>query len=145
MSNSEDEMDGTTDIQAVSWTGGAHWHRRYRMPWSQNGVWGIRHAGWPNVKLRLHDKGGTLSHKRSVEPEIAFSWHEMEGMERVKVFALPFLGEGVRVTLKERIAGVPKRLIFYSWSRGRTMGILRFGEFEGVKVDRRAKNKLTVP
>ncbi len=79
------------------------------MPWSQNGVWGIRHAGWPNVKLRLHDKGGTLSHKRGVEPEIAFSWQEVEGMERVKVFALPFLGEGARHPQGE-IRGRPQAL-----------------------------------
>ena len=132
-------------VNARSWTGGAHWHVRRKMPWSENEMWGIRHAGWPNVKLRLDNKGGALFYKRRGEPEVAFKWHEVEVMERIKVFALPFFGEGVRVTLKERIARVPRRFIFYSWSRGRTMEILRLGESEGVRVDRRAKNKLVVP
>jgi hypothetical protein len=35
-------------------------------------------------------------------------------MERVTIFALPFLGEGVRVTFEETVAsGVSRRLLFF--------------------------------
>jgi hypothetical protein len=67
-------------------------------------------------------------------------------MERVRVLALPFLGEGVRFTLKEvMVWGIRRRFVFFSGSKGRTMDILDLSESKGVRVQRRAKNKFTVP
>ncbi|MDP9439297.1 MAG: hypothetical protein M3P49_11210 [Actinomycetota bacterium] len=64
----------------------------------------------------------------------------------MRVFGLPFLGEGVRITFEELLArGTPRRLLFFSWSRGRTEDILGFAEARGVRVQRRAKNDLVVP
>jgi hypothetical protein len=52
----------------------------------------------------------------------------------------------VRVTFKEQVArGVPRRLLFFTLARGRTMDILWFAESRGVRVERRAKNILAVP
>jgi len=31
---------------------------------------------------------------KRAEPEVEFSWPEVKEMERVRIFALPFLGEG---------------------------------------------------
>lgn len=127
-----------------SWTGGAHWHRMYRMPRSKNEVWGIRHAGWPNVELRMDDEGGALLQaKRAIRGGIRVVRGGGDG--EGKGIRPPLLWRGHARHLRERIAGVPRRFIFYSWSRGRTMEILRLGESKGVRVDRRAKNKLIVP
>jgi hypothetical protein len=67
-------------------------------------------------------------------------------MERVRVLAVPFLGEGVRFTLKEAIVwGVRRRFVFFSGSKGRTLEMLELAESKGVRVERRANNKFTVP
>jgi hypothetical protein len=99
-----------------------------------------------SVRLRLDARGGQLFWSKRTEPEVEFSWSEVREMERVRIFALPFLGEGVRVTFKEIVAkGIPRRFLFFSWSKGRTLDILGYAESKGVKVERRAKNDLVVP
>jgi hypothetical protein len=75
-----------------------------------------------------------------------FAWPEVEKMERVRVFGLPFLGEGVRITLKEEMFwGIPRRLLFFTRTRARTREILGFAEPRGVKVKRRARNMFVIP
>jgi hypothetical protein len=55
---------------------------------------------------------------KRAELEVEFSWSEVKEMERVRIFALPFLGEGLRVTFEETVAsGIPRRLLFFSWRR----------------------------
>ena len=55
---------------------------------------------------------------KRAEPEVEFSWPEVKETERVRIFALPFLGEGVRVTFEETVAsGIPRRLLFLLWRR----------------------------
>lgn len=135
-----------TDPGTRTWTGGAYWNRRGRHPLYSSSGWVTKYATYPYVRLRLHDKGGALLHGRRSEPEIAFAWSEVEEMERVKVFALPFLGEGVRVTLKEDMVwGIPRRFLFFSGTKKRTMDILDIAESKGVRVERRAKNRFVVP
>jgi hypothetical protein len=69
--------------------------------------------------------GGTQLHAISSEPETAFAWSEIERMERVRVLVIPFFGEGVRFTFGEQLSrGIPRRLLFFSISRGRTLDIL---------------------
>ena len=83
---------------------------------------------------------------KRAEPEVEFSWPEVKEMERVKIFALPFLGEGVRFTFEEMVArGIPRRFLFFSWRKGRTLDILGYAESKGVRVERRVKNDLVVP
>ena len=134
------------ETEANSWTGGAYWHRRGNTPWSKDPVWATKYATWPFVELRLDGEGGTLFYTRSSESEAAFAWSEIERMERVRVLGLPFFGEGVRFTFKERAArGIPRRLLFFSFGKGRTLDILGCAESRGVSVERRAKNVLVVP
>ncbi|HEV3475914.1 MAG TPA: hypothetical protein VG127_00395 [Rubrobacteraceae bacterium] len=65
------------------------------------------------MQLRLDDKGGTLLRAGRSQPEIVFAWPEVEKMDRVRVFIFPYLGEGVRITLKEVMFwGIPRRLPF---------------------------------
>ena len=67
-------------------------------------------------------------------------------MERVRVLGIPFFGEGVRVTFGEWVArGIPKRLLFLSFGKGRTLDILGHAESKGVSVEQRGKNALVVP
>ena len=67
-------------------------------------------------------------------------------MERVRVFGLPLLGEGVRITLKEvMFGGIPRRLLFFSETSAGTNDILGFAESRGVKVKRRVKYMVGVP
>ena len=106
----------------------------------------MKYATFPYVRLRLDDKGGQLLYAKRAEPEVAFGWPEVREKERVRIFALPYLGESVRVTFKEEVAvSIPKRFLFFSWSKGRTEDILGFAESIGVRVERRAKNDLVVP
>ena len=110
-----------------TWTGGAYWNYRRRHPLFGDRVWLPRYAGYPNVQLRLDDEGGTLHEASSGQPEIVFVWPEVERMERV--FGLPFLGEGVRITLKEEMFwGIPRRLLFFSRTKARTRDILGLAE-----------------
>jgi hypothetical protein len=52
----------------------------------------------------------------------------------------------VRVTFKEMLArGIPRRFLFFSWSKGRTLDILSYAESKGVRVERRVKYDLVVP
>jgi hypothetical protein len=98
------------------------------------------------VQLRLDDENGTLLDARRSQPEIVFAWSEVERMERVRVFGLPLLGEGVRITLKEVMyGGIPRRLRFFSGTRARTNDIPDFTESRGVKVKRRVKYMVGVP
>ena len=106
-------------------------------------AWPTRYAGYPNVRLRLDDEGGTLHEASKDQREIMFVWPEVEKMERVRVFGLTFLGEAVRITLKEEMFwGIPRRLLFFSRTKGRTRDILGFAESRGVRVKRRARNML---
>jgi hypothetical protein len=133
-------------VSSRSWTGGAFWNYRRRHPLFGDRAWLTGYAGYPNVQLRLDDKGGTLLRAGQSQPEIMFAWPDIEKMERVRVFVFPILGEGVRITLKEAMFwGIPRRLLFFSGTRERTMDILRFAESKGVKVRRRAKNMFVVP
>jgi hypothetical protein len=98
------------------------------------------YATYPYVRLSLDDAGGTLLHAKRSPPEIVFAWPEVEKVERVGVLGLPFLGEGVRSTLKEVMFwGIPRRLLFFSGTKARTRDILGFAEARGVKVIRRAR------
>jgi len=129
-----------------SWTGGAYWNYRRRNPWFGDRAWLTRFAGYPNVRLRLDDEGGTLHEAGREQPEIMFAWPEVEKVERVRVLGLPFLGEAVRITLKEEMFwGIPRRLLFFSRTRARTREILGFAESKGVQVKRRARNMVVVP
>jgi hypothetical protein len=136
-----------SDTGTRTWTGGAYWNfeaRHHRLYGDR--LWLTKYATYPYVRLRLHEKGGALLHRRRSEPEIAFAWPEVEGMERVRVLALPFLGEGVRVTLKEDMVwGIPRRFLFFSGRKKRTMDILDIAESKGVRVERSAKNRFVVP
>ena len=133
-----------TDVR--SWTGGAYWNFR---AWSHpffGDTWLTRYATWPLVQLRLDDGGGALLHAHRSDPAIRFGWQEVEQMERVRVLVIPFLGEGVRFTLKEiMVWGIRRRFVFFSGSKGRTTEMLEVAESKGVRVERRAKNAFTVP
>ena len=135
-----------SDAEARTWTGGAYWHRQGRHPFFSIRGWITKYAPFPYVRLRLDDGGGQLLNAKRAEPEVEFAWPEVREMQRVRIFGLPFLGEGVRITFKELLAkGIPKRFLFFSWSKGRTEDILEFAESRGVRVERRAKNDLAVP
>ncbi len=132
-------------MRGRTWTGGAYWNFRRRHPLFGDRVWRTGYASYPHVRLRLDDEGGTLLARRS-QPEILFTWSEVEKMERVRVFGLPLLGEGVRITLKEVMFwGIPRRLLFFSETKARSRGILDFAESRGVEVKRRARNMFVVP
>src|SRR5919107_1083449 len=134
------------DANVRTWTGGAYWNFKARSHPLFGDAWLTRYATWPYVQLRLDDEGGALLHGNRSEPAIRFGWQEVEEMERVRVLGFPFLGEGVRVTLKEvMVWGIRRRFVFFSLSKGRTMDILDLSESKGVRVQRRAKNKFTVP
>jgi hypothetical protein len=131
-------------VSSRTWAGGARWNYRRRHPLFGDRVWLTGYASYPYVRLRLDDEGGTLLHPSRSQPEIVFAWPEVEKMERV--FGLPFLGEGVRITLKEVMFwGIPRRLLFFTRTRARTREILGFAESKGVKVKRRARNMFVVP
>ena len=133
-------------MSSRSWAGGAYWNYRRRHHLFGDRAWLTGYASYPDVQLRLDDNGGTLLRARSSQPEIVFAWPDVERMERVRVFVFPFLGEGVRITLKEVMFwGIPRRLLFFSSRRARTMDILGYAESKGVKVRRRAGNMFVVP
>jgi hypothetical protein len=126
--------------------GGAYWNFRRRHPFYGNRVWLTGYATYPCARLHLDDAGGTLSRPGRSQPEIMFSWPEVEKFERGRVLALPLLGEGVCITLKEEMFwGVPRRLLFFSGTRARSSDILEFAESKGVAVKRRARNMFVVP
>ena len=134
------------DSDARTWTGGAYWNRRGQHPFYSSSGWVAKYATYPYVRLRLDNEGGTLLYTKSSEPEVSFAWSQVEGMERVRVLAHPFLGEGVRVTLKEVMSlGIPRRVLFFSGRRKRTIDILDIAEAKGVRVERRARNRFMVP
>jgi hypothetical protein len=109
-------------------------------------VWRTGYASYPYVRLRLDDAGCAVLRPGRSQPEIVFAWPEVEKMERVRVFGLPFLGEGVRITLKEEMFwGIPRRLLFFTRTRARTREILGFAEPRGVRVKRRARNMFVIP
>ncbi len=127
-----------------AWTGGAYWNFRRRHPLFGDRAWLTGYATYPYVRLRLDDAAGTLLRPRRSQPEIVFAWTEVEKMERVRMFGLPFPGEGVSITLKEAMFwGIPRRLLFFSGTRTRDK--LGFAESRGVKVRRRARNMFVVP
>jgi hypothetical protein len=133
-------------VSSRTWAGGACWNYRRRHPLFGDRVWLMGYARYPYVRLRLDDAGGVLLHPGRSQPEIVFAWPEVEKMERVRVFGVPFLGEGVRITLKEVMFwGIPRRLLFFSRTEARTKDILGFAESRGVKVKRRARNMFVVP
>lgn len=134
------------DAGAKEWRGGAYWHRKGSAPWSEGAGWATRYASWPYVRLRLDGEGGSLLYGRSSEPEIAFEWSEVESAQRVRVLALPFLGEGVRFTLKETVASdVPRRFLFLSATKRRSLDILGLAESKEVAVRRDARNQMAIP
>jgi hypothetical protein len=133
-------------VKSKTWTGGAYWNRRGNHPFFSSSGWLTKYASYPYVRLRLDDQGGFLLHARRSDPEITFAWSDVEMMERVRILGLPFLGEGARFTLREKmLQGMPMRFLFFSWSKGRTMDILGFAELKGVTVERRAKTRFVVP
>jgi hypothetical protein len=81
------------EIDARTWTGGAYWHRRVQHPFSTRG-WMTRYVTFPFVRLRLDAGGDQLLWIKRAEPEVEFCWPEVKEMERVKIFALPFLAKG---------------------------------------------------
>jgi hypothetical protein len=114
-----------SESEARTWTGGAYWHRRGHHSFFSIHGWIVRYATFPSVRLHLDARGGQLFWSKRTEPEVEFLWSEVREMERVRIFALPFLGEGVRVTFEEMVAkGIPRRFLFFSWSKGRTLDIL---------------------
>jgi hypothetical protein len=134
------------ESEAKSWTGGAYWHRWGKTSWSKTEQWFTRYATWPFVTLCLDDEGGALFYARSSGPETSFVWNEIERMERVRVLGIPFFGEGVRSTFRVQAArGIPRRWLFFSFSKGRTLDILGRAQSKGVSIERRAKNTLVVP
>jgi hypothetical protein len=134
------------DANVRSWPGGAYWNFKAKSHPLFGDAWLTRYATWPYVKLRLDDEGGALLHGNRSEPAIRFGWQEVEDMERVRVLGVPFLGEGVCFTLKEAMVwGIRRRFVFFSGSKGRTLEMLELSESKGVRVERRAKNKFTVP
>ena len=134
------------EAEARTWTGGAYWHRRGHHPFFSIRGWIIRYAPFPFVRLRLDGGGGRLFWAKRVEPEVEFFWPEVRKIERVRMLGIPFLGEGVRVTFEEMVVrGIPRRFLFFSWSKGMTLDILGYAESKGVKVERRVKNDLAVP
>ncbi len=137
-------------MDAREWTGGAYWHRWGGPVFFSDGrVWTTRYATWPYVRLRLDEDGGRLLHARSSNPEIEFRWSEVREAERVRVLAIPFLGEAVRFTFEEWIeVGLPrqrKRFLFFTGTRRRTEEILGIARSKGVEVSGRAKNDIAVP
>jgi hypothetical protein len=74
-----------------------------------------KYAPFPFVRLRLDAGDGQLFWTKRAEPEIMFSWSDVRAMKRVRLFALPFLREGVRITFEEMLArSIPKRFLFFS-------------------------------
>ena len=133
-------------MSSRSWAGGAYWNYRSRHPLFGDRAWLRGYAYYPDVQLRLDEKGGTLLRAGRSQPEIVFDWPDVEKMERVRVFVFPYMGEGVRIALKEVMFwGIPRRLLFFSGTRERTMDILGFAESKGVKVGRRTRNMFVAP
>jgi len=133
-------------VSSRSWAGGAYWNYRRRHHLLGDRAWLTGYASYPDVQLRLDDKGGALLRAGTSQPEIVFAWPDVEKMERVRVFIFPYLGEGVRITLKVVMFwGIPRRLLFFSGTKARTMEILGFAESNGVEVRRRTRNMFVVP
>jgi len=133
-------------VSGRSWGGAACWNYRRRHPLFGDSAWLTGHRSYPYLRLHLDDRGGVLLHPGRSQPEIVFAWPEVEKMERVRVFGLPSLSEGVRITLREEMFwGIPRRLLFFSRTRARTREILGFAESRGVRVKRRARNMFVVP
>jgi hypothetical protein len=113
-------------VSSRSWTGGAYWNYRRRHPLFGDRAWLTGYANYPEVQLRLDDKAPRPEERAASQPEIVFAWPEVEKMDRVRVFIFPYLDEGVRITLGEVMFwGIPRRLLFFSGRRERTMDITR--------------------
>ena len=110
----------------------------------------IRKAAGP-AALLLDKKGGLLkagpTFPKELRVDLRFGWDEVEKIERMRYLGIPFLGEAVRFTLKERSSGTGSRVFSFGgmMTKRTTNEIVDFGESEGVKVERQAKVKIFRP
>lgn len=121
-------------LASEGWTGGAAWQQ-------EGEIFGVGNVTWPFAELRLNEVGGVLrSTLDRSRPHLPFVWGAVRTFERVKVLALPVLGEGVRVSLTRLPARTNSRsFIFFTVSGSRSLGVIDFARGRGVEVQRRAQ------
>ena len=130
-------------MDSKSWTGSAVWRE-------EGDPFPIRKAAGA-AALLLDQEGGMLkagpTYPRTLGVDLRFGWDEVEKIERMRYLGIPFLGEAVRFTLKERSSGTGSRVFSFGgmMTKRTTNEIVDFGESEGVKVEREAKFKIVRP
>ena len=130
-------------MSAKTWTGSAVWRE-------EGDPFPIRKAAGA-AALLLDQEGGMLkagpTYPRTLGVDLRFGWDEVEKIERMRYLGIPFLGEAVRFTLKERSSGTGSRVFSFGgmMTKRTTNEIVDFGESEGVKVEREAKFKIVRP
>lgn len=104
------------------WTGGG--------TWKPEGKRGYVTVSWPSVGLLLDEEGGTLD--TPFGPDVAFGWHEVERVERIKGL-FPW-DRGVRFVLSRDRGG--EKFNFFTLTRGREEEVLGLADKKGVTVNR---------
>ncbi len=125
------------------WTGSAVWRQ-------EGDPFPIRKASGA-AALLLDQEGGLLragpTFPKSLRVDFRFGWDEVEKVERMRYFGIPFLGEAVRFTLKEGFTGTGSRTFSFGglMTKKTTNQIVDFVEGEGVTVERNPKIKMVQP
>jgi hypothetical protein len=125
------------------WTGSAVWRQ-------EGDPFPIRKASGA-AALLLDQEGGLLragpTFPKSLRVDVRFGWDEVEKVERMRYFGIPFVGEAVRFTLKEGSAGTGQSTFSFGglMTKITTNQIFDFVEAEGVKVERKPKIKMVQP
>jgi hypothetical protein len=96
------------------------------------------------AELYLDHQGGRLSSDTlpfGVRADIRFDWREVEKVERVRIWGLPFVGEGVRFLSKRTpTRNSSRRFVFHTRTKERALDVIGCAENNGVEVDRDAKS-----
>jgi hypothetical protein len=130
-------------MNGKSWTGTAVWRE-------EGDPFPIRKAAGA-AALLLDEKGGLLragpTFPKTLGVDVRFGWDEVEKIERMRYLGIPFLGEGVRFTLKEGPTGTGSRIFSFGgvMTKRTAEEIVAFGESKGVEVEREAKFKIVRP
>ena len=125
------------------WTGSAVWRQ-------EGDPFPIRKASGA-AALLLDQEGGLVragpTFPKSLRVDFRFVWDEVEKVERMRYFGIPFVGEAVRFTLKEGSSGTGQRTFSFGglMTKRTTNQIVDFVEGEGVKVERKTKIKMVQP
>src|SRR3712207_5080929 len=124
-------------MNGKSWTGTAVWRE-------EGDPFPIRKAAGA-AALLLDEKGGLLragpTFPKTLGVDVRFGWDEVEKIERMRYLGIPFLGEGVRFTLKGAPTGTGSRIFSFGgvMTKRTAEEIVAFGESKGVEVEREAK------